>query len=169
MSSTTIAEPNRVVRVASGLESTDQAPAKRDARHRALEVFVGKWINEGHTVATEQAPSVPILTSDVYELAPGGFVVVHSAYGKIGETSVGGVEIIGVEGDAYVSTFYDSFGNVHSSRVEIDGDVVRWIGERTRCTATITDEGRTQVALHEASQDGVTFAPSMEVTLRKVA
>jgi hypothetical protein len=43
---------------------------------------------------------VPILTSDVYEWAPGGFFVVHSAFGKIGETSVGGVEIIGVDGPA---------------------------------------------------------------------
>ena len=79
--------------------------------------------------------SVAILTSDVYEFAPGGFFVVHSAYGKIGETSVGGVEIIGVDGDAYRSTFYDSFGNVHSSRMEIDGNTIRWLGERTRCTA----------------------------------
>jgi hypothetical protein len=54
------------------------------------------------------------LTSDVYEFAPGGFFVVHSAYGKIGDTSAGGVEIIGVDGDAYRLTFYDSFGNVHS-------------------------------------------------------
>jgi hypothetical protein len=27
-------------------------------------------------------------------------------------TAVGGVEIIGVDGEAYRSTFYDSFGNV---------------------------------------------------------
>jgi hypothetical protein len=169
MSSTSTVQPGRVVRVASGVENTEQPAATRDRRHRALEVFVGKWINEGHTIATEQAPSLPILTSDVYELAPGGFFVVHSAYGKIGETSVGGVEIIGVDGDAYLSTFYDSFGNVHSSRVEIDGDVIRWVGARTRCTATITDDGRTQIAHHEASADGITFAPSMDVTLRKVA
>jgi hypothetical protein len=52
----------------------------------------------------------------VYEWAPGGFFVVHSAYGRIRESSVGGVEIIGAAGDAYVSTVYDSFGNVHTSR-----------------------------------------------------
>jgi hypothetical protein len=37
------------------------------------------------------------------------------------------VEIIGAAGDAYVSTFYGSFGNVHTSRVEIDGNVIRWL------------------------------------------
>lgn len=159
----------KVVNVASGVESTAQQVPVRDAHHEALDVLIGKWINEGHTVATAEAPSMPILTSDVYEWAPGGFFVVHSAYGKIGDASVGGVEITGVDGDAYRSTFYDSFGNVQTSRMEIDGEVIRWLGERTRCTATISDDGRTQVAHHEASADGTTWAPSMEVTLRKVA
>jgi hypothetical protein len=157
----------RVVQVAAGLESTDREVPVRDRRHAALDVLIGKWINEGHTVATPEVPSVPILTSDVYEWAPGGFFVVHSAYGRIGESSVGGVEIIGVAGDAYVSTFYDSFGNVHTSRLEIDGDLMRWLGDRTRCTVTLTDGGMTQVAHHESSPDGVVWTASMDVTLRK--
>jgi hypothetical protein len=158
----------RVVNVAAGVENTAGPVPVRDGRHEALDVLIGKWINEGHTVATAGVPSLAILTSDVYEWAPGGFFVVHSAYGKIGDNSVGGVEITGVDGDGYRSTFYDSFGNVHSSRVEVDGEVIRWLGERTRCTATITDDGLTQVAHHEASADGTTWAPSMEVTLRKI-
>jgi hypothetical protein len=76
----------------------------RDGRHQALAVLIGKWINEGHTIGTSEIPSAPILTSDVYEWAPGGFFVVHSAFGKIGQASVGGVEIIGVDGEAYCST-----------------------------------------------------------------
>jgi hypothetical protein len=158
----------RVVQVTAGVQSTARPVPVRDARHEALDVLIGKWINEGRTVASAQMPSLPILTSDVYEWAPGGFFVVHSAYGKIGENSVGGIEIIGVDGAGYFSTIYDSFGNAQTSRMELDGDVIRWLGERTRCTATITDNGSTQVAQHEAS-DGATWAPSMEVTLRKVA
>jgi hypothetical protein len=104
----------------------------------------------------------------VYEWAPGGFFIVHSAFGMIGDTPVGGVEMIGVDGDAYSSTFYDSFGNVHRSRLQIDGDVLTWRGDRTRCTATISDGGMTQVARHESSADGVNWAPSMDVTLRKI-
>jgi hypothetical protein len=92
-----------------------------------------------------------------------------SAYGKIGETSVGGVEIIGVDGDAYRSSFYDSFGNAQSSRMKIDGGVITWLGERTRCIATITDDGMTQVAHHEVSADGESWTASMDVTLRKLA
>ena len=169
MSSASTTESVRVVDVAVGVERTDRNAPVRDARHQALDVLVGRWINEGQTVKTAQIPSVAILTSDVYQWAPGGFFVVHSAYGKIGDASVGGVEIIGVDADAYRSTFYDSFGNVHHSRVEIDGEVIRWIGDRTRCTATITDGGMTQVAHHESSADGVGWTSSMDVTLRKVA
>jgi len=84
----------RVVNVAAGVENTDRTTPVRDGRHQALALLIGKWINEGHTIETAEIPSVPILTSDVYEWAPGGFFVVHSAFGKIGETSVGGVEII---------------------------------------------------------------------------
>jgi hypothetical protein len=169
MSESSTSAGARVVKVAAGRESTDRQVPVRDMRHEALGVLIGKWINEGHTIASPEVPSAPILTSDVYEWAPGGFFVVHSAYGRIGASSVGGVEIIGVTDDAYSSTFCDSFGNVHTSRVEIDGDVIRWLGERTRCTATITDRGMTQVAHHESSPDGVAWSASMEVTLRKIA
>jgi hypothetical protein len=150
------------------MQSTDQTAPVRDRRHEALAVLIGRWINEGRTAGTAEIPPVPILTSDVYEWAPGGFFVVHSAFGKIGETSIGGVEIIGVDGDAYSSTFYDSFGNVHRSRLEIQGDVLRWTGGRTRCTVTMADGGLTQVAQHESSADGVSWVASMDVTLRKI-
>ncbi|GAA2171803.1 hypothetical protein GCM10009727_97110 [Actinomadura napierensis] len=164
-----ISKSARVVTVAAGVENTERAAPVRDGRHEALAVLIGKWINEGRTIEITETPSVPILTSDVYEWAPGGFFVVHSAFGKIGETSVGGVEIIGVDGEEYSSTFYDGFGNVHVSRLQIEGDEIRWIGDRTRCTATMTDDGMTQVARHESSADGVSWSPSMDVTLRKVA
>ena len=44
-----------------------------------------------------------------------------------------------------------------------------WIGGdgRTRCTVTMADGGRTQIAHHEFSVDGVTWTPSMDVVLRK--
>ena len=93
MSSTSTTESARVVEVAAGLESTGRRTPVRDARHLALDVLIGRWINEGRTIAAPGIPSVPILTGDVYEFAPGGFFVVHFGYGKIGETSVGGVEI----------------------------------------------------------------------------
>ena len=85
----------QVVSVAAGLEETGQAPAQRGPEHARLDVLIGRWITEGHTVASPGAPAARILASDVYEWAPGGFFVVHPVYGRIGDAEVGGVEIIG--------------------------------------------------------------------------
>ena len=38
------------------------------AEHRRLEVFIGKWINEGETIASPENPAAKIVTNDVYEL-----------------------------------------------------------------------------------------------------
>ena len=37
----------RVVKVAAGLERTERHVPVRDRRHEALDVLIGRWINEG--------------------------------------------------------------------------------------------------------------------------
>jgi hypothetical protein len=158
--------------VARGLEAATETPGLAPGpgpAERALDVFIGRWINEGETVdALGQAQR--IVTSDVYEWAPGGFFIVHTAYGRIGDIEVGGVEIIGSAGepDVYTARFFDSFGNESLSRLNVADGVWTWQGERTRCNATFDEAGRVQRALHERSDDGVSWQPSMDVTLRKV-
>jgi Protein of unknown function (DUF1579) len=168
-----MSESNRntqVVSVAAGLEETVQAPAERGSEHAQLEALIGRWITEGHAVASPGGPAAKILASDVYEWAPGGFFIVHPAYGRVGDTHVGGVEIIAYDAEtgSYRSHFFDSFGNVSESRLTIEGDVWTWSGGRTRCTAILSDGGKTFTAHHERSSDGVTWEPSMEVVLRRV-
>src|SRR5262245_62766550 len=86
---------NRTARgVAAGV--VDRAPEPGPEQER-LGVFIGKWINEGHTTASAGAPPLKILTSDVYEWMPGRFFVLHTAYGRIGDTDVGGTEVIGYD------------------------------------------------------------------------
>src|SRR5260370_36613418 len=82
--------------------------------HKLLEVFIGKWMNEGQTIAGASAPAVKILTSDVYEWMPGGFFVLHTAYGRIGNMGVGGTEILGYDAASkqYRSHFFDSQGHI---------------------------------------------------------
>ena len=57
-------------------------------------------------------PAARIVTSDIYEWIPGRLSVLHTAYGRIGDLEVGGVEIIGydAEGGQYTSHFFDSQG-----------------------------------------------------------
>ena len=138
--------------------------------HQLLEVFLSKWINEGSTVASADTPSVKILTSDVYERMPGRFFVLHTAYGRIGDLDVGGVEIIGYDAasQTYRTHFFDSQGNISSQELTEDHGVWRWRGEQTRCTEVFTDQDKTQTAHHERLDEQGNWVPSMEVTLTRV-
>jgi hypothetical protein len=58
-----------------------------------LNSLIGKWMTEGETISNDGSPTLKIQASDVYEWVPGRFFVVHTAYGRIGEQSVGGIEL----------------------------------------------------------------------------
>ena len=138
--------------------------------HERLEVFIGKWINEGDTIATPAAPSSRIVTSDVYEWIPGRFGVLHTAYGRIGELDVGGVEILGYDAETgnYTSHFFDSQGHVTVDElIYRDGKWI-WSGERIRTTSEFSEDGKIQRSLHEQREDGVEWRLAMDVTLRRI-
>ena len=151
-------------------ENITNQPPKPRPEHQLLEVFIGKWINEGHTIGTDDAPAVSILTSDVYEWMPGGFFVLHTAYGRIGTLDVGGTEILGYDeaSQQYRSYFFDSQGHSSIHELTASGDSWKWSGEQTRCTAVFTDHGKTQTAHHERLDEHGNWVPSMDVTLTKV-
>jgi Protein of unknown function (DUF1579) len=161
----------RVRSVVAGLERTAGEAATPGQAQRTLDVFIGKWITTGHTVAAPGIPSTPITASDRYEWAPGGFFVVHSAFGRIGDHPVGGIEIMYYDAELgfYHCHFYDSHGNITDSQLTEDNGFWTWARVNTRCHATFTDDGNTQIAHHEHSEDGVTWRRSMDVTLHKVA
>ncbi len=152
------------------IQSQQQAP-QPGPEHKRLQIFIGKWINEGYTVAAPGAPSVKILTSDVYEWMPGGFFVLHTAYGLIGNMAVGGTEILGYDRATgkYFTRFYDSRGNVHEGDLAVDGDTWTWKGDGTGCTALFTENGRVQTAHHVRLDDSGNWVPAMEVVLTKNA
>jgi hypothetical protein len=151
--------------------SSPEDRAKRPSDgHRRLEVFIGKWINEGELLATEDAPATRILTSDVYEWMPGKFFVLHTAYGRIGDLDAGGTEIIGYDetSDTYNTYFFDSAGNVTTEQLTVSDGVWTWQGQTTRATSVFSDDGKTQTCRHERSDDGVNWVPAMQITLSKV-
>jgi hypothetical protein len=144
-----------------------EAP-KPGSEHGRLEVFIGKWINEGETVTT---PAAKILTSDVYEWIPGRFAVLHTAYGRIGDLDVGGVEILGYDAEkgTYTSHFFDSQGHVSVDELIYDDGKWVWNGDRIRTTSEFSADGKVQRSRHEQSEDGVEWRLAMDVTLTKVA
>lgn len=143
----------------------------RTSAHDRLEVFIGRWINEGHTVEDGGRADLRVLTSDVYEWMPGRFYVLHTAYGRVGDLGVGGTEILGydVRVGAYLSLFFDSSGGIQQSSLTADGDTWTWEGRTTGCTAVFTDAGNVQAAHHVRLNPAGQWVPSMEVVLRKIA
>jgi hypothetical protein len=161
--------PARVVAVNRGTENTGRPDQGRGPGHEALEAWVGRWINVGHMINEDGSAGPAITTSDVYEWAPGGFFITHTAYGRIGEFDVGGLEIIGYDepSGAYRSHFFDSQGNVTVSTLTAHGDTWTYQGETTRSTVEFSADHRMQTVLHERTDDGTTYHPSMRVTLHK--
>jgi Protein of unknown function (DUF1579) len=154
---------------------TPQQPPKPGPEHKLLDVFIGKWITEGQTIASAGAPPVKILASDVYEWMPGGFFVLHTAYGRIDSMDVGGTEILSYDAASkkYRSHFFDGQGTVSVHELTLHDGVWTWTGgewaaEKHRATAVFSDDGKTQTAHHERSDDGVNWVPSMDVKLVKV-
>ena len=111
-----------------------------------------------------------VLMTDVYEWMPGGFFVLHTAYGRIGDMGGGGTEIIGFDpaSQTYRVHFFDSLGNVTHHQLTAGDDRWIWQGEHTRCTSIVSEGGNVMTAHHERSADGVHWTPSMNVTLTRV-
>lgn len=147
-----------------------QQPSPRTPELERLNIFIGKWMNEGYVVETAEASSVKITTSDVYEWLPGKFFVLHTAYGRIGNMDVGGVEILGYDPltKSYFSRFFDSSGGIHEDNLTTDGYSWTWKGKTTGCTAVFSENGKVQTAHHVRLDENDKWVPSMEVVLTKV-
>ena len=145
-------------------------PTEPGAEIRRLDVFIGRWITEGHVLDEAGEPALGIVASDVYEWAPGGFFLIHPAYGRIGDVGGGGVEVIGYDPSTqrYWSQFFDSQGNASTSELRLEGEHWIWQRDDTRCTAEFSADGKTQTAHHERRNEDGSWVPSMEVVLTRV-
>lgn len=164
-------QDQRIVQLNRGTEESSGAARVRGPEHEALQAWIGRWINEGHTLDPDGNPGMPIRTSDVYEWAPGGFFVLHTAYGCVGPFSGGAIEIIGYDEAAgrYTSHLFDSQGNVVLSTLTAAGDTWTYQGDTTRATVVFSDADHVQTVVHERTDGGrATYHRSMEVRLVKV-
>jgi hypothetical protein len=145
-------------------------PLEPGPEYQPLEVLVGRWMTVGETVAAADAPASKIFASDVYEWVPGGFFILHTAYGTIGNLGVGGIEMIGYDSNKkqFQTHFFDSQGNVTREELTINGDTIKWKGTEVRCTGTVQDNGRKLVCRHERLEADGNWVTSMDVTLTRV-
>ncbi len=93
-----------------------------------------------------------------------------TAYGRIGDQSVGGIEIIRYDEEAreFRTHFFDSQGNLSNEDLTFHDGVWTWSGPHTRARGVLSKDGTAMPTRHEWSDDGTTWRPSMNVTLWKV-
>jgi Protein of unknown function (DUF1579) len=142
---------------------------QRLPEHELMSSLVGKWTTLGKTIPTGDSPALDIAASDIYEWVPGGFFLLHTAYGRLGEADVGGIEIIGYDPETkkHRTHFFDSQGNITSQDLTFSNGTWTWSGDHARATGVLNDDGKAMPTLHEWSEDSVNWRPSMDVTLRK--
>jgi Protein of unknown function (DUF1579) len=143
---------------------------QRLPEHDLLNTLIGRWITAGTTVSPDGSQTLELHASDVYEWVAGGVFVVHTAYGYIGETQVGGIEMIGYDPETgkFRTHFFDSQGTVTNQDLTLQDRTWTWTIAHARATGVLGEDGRSISTLHEWSDDGVNWRPSMDITLRKV-
>jgi hypothetical protein len=156
---------------------------RSDKQRERLQSIVGDWATDGHVVGD---PPVPVTGSDVYELLPGGYFLVHHVDVTVGSQAVRAIEIIGEPGSrdgAFLARSFDNEGNTELMELIVDDDgVFHFSGgpeiapaaqpanapfARVRSTLTVAPDGNSMAALWERSEDGVNWATWMDMTFTR--
>lgn len=128
----------------------------------------------------------PVAGTDIYEVLPGGYFLLHHVDVTVGEQPVRAIEIIGepdAAGGGYVARSFDSEGNAELMRVTIDEDgVFHFTGgaqvaqaaqptdaatAQVRSTLTIAEDRDSMSALWERSEDGTNWQPWMDISFTR--
>jgi hypothetical protein len=143
-----------------------------------LTAIAGHWRTSGHIIGD---PQIPVVGTDIYEVFPGGYFLVHHVDVTVGGQSVRGIEIIGEpDGEGgFLGRSYDSDGNAEVMHLRIDEDgVFHFAGggeiapaaqpqdiptARVRSTLTVAGDRMSMTAQWERSEDGMTWQPWMDI------
>jgi hypothetical protein len=142
---------------------------ERPAGLDRLNIFIGRWITDGHTILADGSPGPRIVASDTYQWVPGQRFVMHPLR-LHRRCAGGGLEVIAydLETGHFKTQFFDSLGHSFSQTLSCLEGVWTWQGEHARCLGTFSEDGKTLVARHERSDDGTIWTPSMTMTIRWV-
>ena len=151
-------------------EPIDERPTPGPG-HAKLEVLIGTWRSEGHTVAGPDDPGTVIVGTDDYQWLGGGFFVVHRIDVRMGDEHVEAIEIIGNDRatGAYPTHAFDHTGGVATYEMtERDGTwTVAGDGQRSRLE--VAGDGVTMAAHWERQEADGSWVPWMEMAFTKIA
>jgi hypothetical protein len=156
---------------------------RADEQRERLRSIVGDWATAGHVVGD---PPVPVTGSDVYEVLPGGYFLVHHVDVIVGSQEVRAIEIIGEPGSregAFLARSFDNEGNTELMELIVDDEgVFHFSGgpeiapaaqpanastTRVRSTLTVAPDGNSMHALWERSEDGVSWSTWMDMAFTR--
>jgi hypothetical protein len=147
-----------------------------------LTAIAGHWRTSGHVIGD---PRVPVVGTDIYEVFPGAYFLIHHVDVTVGGQSVRAIEIIGEpDGEGgYLGRSYDSDGNAEVMHLRIDDDgVFHFAGggeiaptaqphdaptARVRSTLTVASDRASMTARWERSEDDLTWQPWMDIALTR--
>jgi hypothetical protein len=146
-----------------------------------LTAIAGRWRTSGHIIGD---PQVPVVGTDIYEVFPGGYFLVHHVDVTVGGQSVRAIEIIGEpDGEGgYLGRSYDSEGNAEVMHLRIDDGVFHFAGggeiapaahphdaptARVRSALTVAGDRASMTARWERSEDGTTWHPWMDIAFTR--
>ena len=154
-----------------------------DRPHERLRGIVGDWATTGYVLGD---PRIPVSGSDMYDVLPGGYFLVHHVDVTVGSEEVRAIEIIGEPASrngAFLARSYDNQGNAEVMELTIDDEgVFHFSGgpdiapaaqpdnastARVRSTLTVAPDGESMSALWERSEDGVNWAPWMDMVFTR--
>lgn len=152
------------------------------APDQRLRSIAGRWQTSGLVIGE---PAIPVVGTDIYDVLPGGYFLVHHVDVTVGDRPVRAIEIIGEPdgGGGYLARSFDSEGDTEVMHLTIDDDgVFRFAGggdvapaaqpvsaqtARVRSTLRIASDRQSMTALWERSEDGTTWHRWMDITFMR--
>ena len=97
----------------------------------ALKTLLGTWKTTG---TTHDDPPLKLNATDSYELLGAGGFIIHRVAGKLGESELNSIEMIGYDQDkkAFSMHSFDDSGNTEQMTATLEGDRWKITGEEAR-------------------------------------
>ena len=136
----------------------NEAPPKRDARHDALAVFLGRWRADGQSYGGANQPEAepkskaePWVSAHTGTWHTGEFFLVQDERATTGRNPFDTLSVMGVDASTgrYFARCFENHGFYRHYDVQVDGRVWTLIGETERARIEFSADGRTQTITWE--------------------
>ena len=140
-----------------------ETPPKRNIKHEALEVFLGKWNAEGisyggtdQSGADPRANGVPWTSTHSTRWHTGEFFLIQDERARVDGAVFDTLSMIGVDAPTgkYFARTFENHGFYRDYPLSMDGDVWTLSGKTERASISLSDHNRRQTIIWEWKQKG---------------